>query len=647
VSFFEWQRVAKRQTYVLYLGLIFAILSAPAALALYIVFGALTAEHWIFHLFWEIYAWSMLVTLPLILGSMFYRMHSLTRQGACKVAQMMGAKELVKPNTFLEKRYVNVVEEISIAAGIPTPQIYLLEDDSINAFAAGYSIKDGLVCVTRGCLNIMPRESLEAVVAHEIGHIVHSDTKVNLKAMSVVFGMSVLSQIGLTWQSTFSTESRYVKENGIAALGWVLYMVGYLGGLASQLVQALLSRVREYHADASAVQFTRNPRALANAFKIIGGSEVGTKLDYPAASEMRHMFFCEAASLWSERVFATHPPIDKRIFKLEPSWDLGYLFPDSQEDRLLSHAQEEADRAVGSTEAVADDLAVLTGAAAFSLLKFSAEEVDRAFRQAGNPENQHLTYARQLMHSLPFQITTLLHSEGSVAAILFALLLSDDQEVQLQQIAKINAVMPSQSMPALQAKEALDRAKIYDHLSLFDLTVPALRRLDKKSFEDILNVQTALIQADKIVSLFEWCLFAMSKALFRVLYVPGEQQGFVNRYKLKDVPAAIAMIIKVLCLTSGQAREGYTKIFDQASTMMHMPLDMPEDKVQFKAFGKALRQCEQLKEFDRQMLVEVCVKTVGFDDVVMLKEAQLLRVIATLLGCPIPPIVQRQSAVED
>lgn len=647
-SFFDWQRSARAQTRMLYVGFCVVIVATSALMALCV--------HWAWQFepdapapppYIDLFLIALALMTPFILGGMYYRVLSLSKGGAYKVAQLIGADELVDPQTNLEKRYLNVVEEISIAAGIPVPQIYILETPTVNAFAAGYSTKDALVCVTRGCLQCMPRAELEAIIGHELGHIVHGDTRINLRAMGVIFGISLLTQLGELMvhgsRGGHSSRSSDSRDGRIAIAGIALMIIGYVGAFAAQIIQSLLSRTREYHADAAAVQFTRNPQSLADALKRIGGSS-GTQVSGAAAIEMRHMFFCEAAVQSFNRVFSTHPPIEKRILKLEPGWDYEFIPREVQEEVPLAHVREAQERPVGPDGALSESATMAVGAAAFSMLQFSAMDIERAFKATGNPGDDHLNYARELMFGLPFAISTMVHEKDNAPAVLFALLLSDDPDEQLQQLGIIKQYDHRLSAKAMQAKEALKEAKMQDVLSIFDLLVPALRRLNETEFKTLLKQMLELIKADKKVTLFEWCLFSLSKSLFRVLFVPKAKQGLDLNFTIKRSKEEVELVMQTLCIATKMSSDKCKIALGNASKLLGVECRLPEKMLPFAAVDKALSRCSQLIDFDRELILKACVEMVEFDQQVTVEESQILRAIATLLGCPIPPII-RQSAV--
>src|SRR5204863_3999046 len=258
--------------------------------------------------------WVTIGTLAVILIGSVFKTLQLARGGSA-VAELLDGR-LINSNTSDadERKLLNVVEEMSIASGIPVPQIYVMEGEpGINAFAAGHSASDAAISVTRGCMTMLTRDELQGVVAHEFSHLLNGDMKLNLRLMGLIFGILCLTVIGRVLIRTRG------KKNPLPLLGLALIIIGWVGVLFGRLIQAAVSRQREFLADASAVQFTRNPSGLANALKKIGGIAEGSELQSHRAEEASHFFFANGLKSGFFG-FATHPPLIERIRALDPSF---------------------------------------------------------------------------------------------------------------------------------------------------------------------------------------------------------------------------------------------------------------------------------------------------------------------------------------
>ena len=217
---------------------------------------------------------------------------------------------------------------MAIASGTPTPPVYMMQEEpGINAFAAGFTPSDAVVGVTRGCVGQLSRDELQGVIGHEFSHILNGDMRLNIRLMGVLFGILVVGLIGsillrssLYGSALQSRSSRGNSTQVLLIIGGVLMLVGFIGTLVGNLIKASVSRQREFLADASAVQFTRNPSGIAGALKKIGGFEAGSEMMNPHAPESSHMFFGRAVSSGFNSLFATHPPLEERIARLDSSW---------------------------------------------------------------------------------------------------------------------------------------------------------------------------------------------------------------------------------------------------------------------------------------------------------------------------------------
>ena len=311
-------------------------------------------------------------------GASLYRISSLAGGGRV-VAESLGGT-LIHANSTdrLERRILNVVEEMAIASGNPTPPVYMLQDEpGINAFAAGFTPSDAVIGVTRGCVEQLSRDELQGVIGHEFSHILNGDMRLNIRLMGVLFGILVVGLIGniLLRSSIYGSvfQSRSNRDNStqvLLVIGGVMMLVGFIGTLVGNLIKASVSRQREFLADASAVQFTRNPSGIADALKKIGGFEAGSKMMNPRAPESSHMFFGRAVSSGLNSLFATHPPLEERIARLDSSWQ----------------ADGQAQRATPvSASAPATGLA----------MGFSPEPADHAVAQIGSVTQDHLQHANE------------------------------------------------------------------------------------------------------------------------------------------------------------------------------------------------------------------------------------------------------------
>lgn len=332
VNFFEHQQQAKRNTTLLVVlfTIAFCILIGLTALLTAAVVGGIELEqNDTFQIHWQPVATTVAIVATGILLTMLFKWSQL-RPGGHVVAEHLGGVR-IHPDTQdpVERRVLNVVEEMAIAANMPVPSVYILPDEQgINAFAAGYETKDAVIGLTRGAIETFTREQLQAVVAHEFSHILNGDMRLNIRLIAALAGILVIAHCGRLLLHAGGSRSRSSRDqqNLLPLLGLALMVLGFTGVLFGNLIKAAVSRQREYLADAAAVQFTRNPEALGTALQQIGARQHGSKIAHKNADEAAHLFFGQALSSWFT-LTATHPPLHKRIKRVMPHWDGRYPEP--------------------------------------------------------------------------------------------------------------------------------------------------------------------------------------------------------------------------------------------------------------------------------------------------------------------------------
>ncbi|MDT7526375.1 M48 family metallopeptidase [Pseudidiomarina sp. GXY010] len=330
VNFFAQQQQAKRNTSLLVLLFLLAFISiigiVTAAVAVFsgAVIVSDTAPT---QIFWQ----PLIITMAVVAGGILLvclvKWLQL-RPGGHVVAESLGGIQLAPDSSDpLERRVLNVVEEMAIAANLPVPAVYLLPNEAgINAFAAGYETKDAAIGLTRGAVETFSREQLQAVVAHEFSHILNGDMRLNIRLIAALAGILSLTHLGYMLLRSSRFSSRRNNKNALPLVGVALLVVGSIGVFFGQLIKAAVSRQREYLADAAAVQFTRNPEALAGALQQIGARQHGSRVHHSNADEASHLFFGQALSSWFT-LMATHPPLAQRIKRLTPHWNGKYPSP--------------------------------------------------------------------------------------------------------------------------------------------------------------------------------------------------------------------------------------------------------------------------------------------------------------------------------
>jgi len=428
VDFFERQDKARRNTKLLVFYFSLAVLSLILAvnIAVSLIFTGFTAANSIDEpsIGWsrsELLFWVTIGTLAVILIGSVFKSLQLARGGSA-VAELLDGR-LINSNTSDadERKVLNVVEEMSIASGVPVPQVYVMDSEAgINAFAAGHSASDAAISVTRGCMKMLSRDELQGVIGHEFSHILNGDMRVNLRLMGLVFGILCLTVIGRILIRTSG------RKNPLPLLGLALIIIGWAGVFFGRLIQAAVSRQREVLADASAVQFTRNPSGLAGALKKIGGLTDGSRINSPHAEEASHLFFANGLG---DSLFATHPPLVERIRALDPSFD--GRFP-----RVIQERPSDVSPAPGAAQLsrppqIPGLPLVQAEGGGFAAPFISQHAV---IANIGQATTQHLRYAVDFHQAIPPRLEAAARDPLGAGALVCAFMLASEPSTQQKQL---------------------------------------------------------------------------------------------------------------------------------------------------------------------------------------------------------------------
>ena len=586
-----------------------------------------------------------------------YRKSQLS-DGGSSIASMMGGRLVNMASTDPdEQKLMNVVEEMAIASSVPMPEVFVMnEEKAINAFAAGYTVDDAVIGVTDGCMRRLSRDELQGVIAHEFSHILNQDMRLNLRLVAVVFGLFVLSQLGrLMIQIGFNSSGRRSSSNrdeggggaviGIAGLG--IMAAGGLGILMGNLIKSAVSRQREYLADSSAVQFTRNPEGLAGALKKIGAMATGSRLLTPHAEEASHMFFGNGMSESWFSFAATHPPLLDRILLLEPSFAGDFSEVKFEERRSPTAKPDSKARRTqsgipipGMGDALGQALPpVIMGLAAAGQVQVgSAAAVADSI---GNPTQQHIDFAAALLASLPEAVRAAAHDMHDACALVFALLLDPkDGPVQKKQLGQVDKLFGEQ-MAKATLKLSADVASLDPRakLPVADLAVGSLRRMAKDQFERFNKLLESLAAADEKIDLFE---FSLSKLVIRHLapHFVKQQKKPARYYSLKKLSHECSVLISSLACTAGSNDETIQTAYAAGASHLDATrlTQLPDVDCGLQELDQALVTLDGVSINLKRKLIEAAAATVSADGYLQIQEAELLRAISDSLGCPMPPL---------
>jgi Zn-dependent protease with chaperone function len=572
-------------------------------------------------------------TLAIVIGGSLFKTSQLRRGGAA-VAEMLGARPVAHDTRDLkEKRLLNVIEEMAIASGVTMPDVYVLDEQGINAFAAGWGTSDAAVCVTTGCLNFLTRDELQGVIAHEFSHVLNGDMRLNIRLMGTIFGILVIAQIGyfiLRGSSQGRVRIGSSKGKGgsgaafIFLIALALMLIGYIGVFFGNLIMAAVSRAREFLADASAVQFTRNPSGIAGALKKIGGLADGSRILHPNAAQASHMFFANGISSFWSNIFATHPPLAARVSAIDPSFD--GEFPVVKPIAAFS-----GEKAAIQTEKPRARPWQLPGT------KFDPSLL---LATVGAALPEHVEYAAGIVRSIPNELRLAMMDRNGAQAALFALLLSRDDAVRGVQLAMVNKTAPlvAPRIAELQEPVAALGRNLYSPIAA--LAVNSLKTLTPEQYGVFIAALKGLIEADKKIDLFEYMLQRMVR---RTLVPRFTKNARPERSigSIKPVAADCSMVFSVLVWESAESSQQACGLFGKAIVFfrekaLHL---VPREQCTLSALDSALERLTLLVPLLKKQVLSGCIAVVYADGVATVNEAEYLRAIAEALECPIPPIM--------
>lgn len=622
-------------------GLTIAVMSASASEAGSLNTNLLNGEN---RLPWELPTLVGLVTLAVILLGSLYKVLALRAGGGSAVAEGLGGTRIF-PDTRVpeERRLMNVVEEMAIAAGTPVPPVFLLGNElGINAFAAGYSPKDAVIGVTRGAVEKLSRDELQGVIAHEFSHIFNGDMRLGIRLIGVLHGILLLGLIGRVLVRVLrhagNTRSRNKNGGGfilvIFAVGVVLVILGAIGGLVGNLIKAAVSRQREFLADASAVQFTRNPGGLGNALKRIGALISGSQLQHPSAAEASHLYFAQGVTGGFASWFATHPPIAARIRAIDPTWDGSFDVVTAALEATSPGKGNAVAR--GQVSGFAEQVDSLQGA-------YSVPQMHEALSQVGEPSLDHQHYARVLREALPVNLSALAREPYAARGIVLGLLLDADKELANKQLAVLKGRMEPHLVEWIEQNAMqLQQLDARLRLPLIDIAIPALCAMTEPQYRVFEYCFNQFVAADNQMALFEWVLAQIITRHLRSQFY-RTQSPVTRYYALRNLRGELSQLLSLLAHV-GHAEPQSRQAFAIAAKKLpeiHLEWLAPAE-CSLPKLNQALTLLTTISPGLKERVLSACSDCVCADGIVRPTEAELLRGIADLIDCPVPLLLPGQ-----
>ena len=547
-------------------------------------------------------------------------------RGGKQVAAALGGR-LVQPGSSeaLEQRAANIVQEMALAANMPAPSLFVLDEEpGINAFAAGTTPANAVVAVTRGALTTLNRDQLQGVIGHEFSHILNGDMRLSIRLAAMLRGITFIGDVGSLLLHSAAHRRRYRSSSknddrgALLVIGLGLYLIGLLGGLMAGLIKSAISKQKEYLADASAVQFTRNPDGIGNALKIIGGHSAGTFVETARAEEMSHLFFGQVKHrLWSG--FATHPPIEERIERIDPQWDGQFLAPSTTG---IDESSEETEDDPGRRAAL-EAIAVAATAVAASGSESSAHTQNRQTDDAN---------------------LVLEESQNSLGAMALVLALAwDPLHSDTQEHALVEANIDGLADTVRRWREPLRSRSPAQRLHILELCLPTLRGLSEAQYQTFRELLLSWISADGKTTLSEWCLFQ----IVRHYLDPEFLKARPARPRYKSL-YAVTKDLSVALGTLAQLTEDDTeRAFSRGATLLELPLTPPNaESLTISRFGEAIDTLADCYPLLKVSVLKAMAAVAADDGKISDIEMTLIRAMAAVMDCPVPDVMLAAHGIE-
>jgi Zn-dependent protease with chaperone function len=549
-----------------------------------------------------------------VLLAILYKLNTL-REGGPAVAAALGGRPIpLNTNDPDERKIINVVEEMALAAGTSVPVVYVLEDRAINAFAAGYGPHDAVIGITRAAIELLNRDELQGVIAHEFSHILNGDMRLNLRLIGILFGILFIALAGeklirISWRS---------REGApIIFLGIGLMIAGYAGSFFGGMIKAAVSRQREFLADASAVQFTRNPEGIGGALQKIGGWKIGSALAARNTAEYSHFYIARGVSPWLDGFFQTHPPLAERISRINPRWDGQY--PEVKREYKKQPNTEKAH---------------WTQNAAVSAVTVTA--LAEAITQTGAPTPEHIQHARNVISRIPEKLAAVAHYPEGAWALALGLMLNEDVSAWKAQINAMGMQTDHNILTVLN--EILpELAALADdqRMPLLELCIPALKMLPPNQCVTFKQDLLAVIKSDNKIELWEWALY---RIFMQALEKPAPARPRYNK------PARIAeecrLILAAVAYTGASSKESVETAFFSAASKLGLSTQLPDkSNLRQSNLNRALDKIRLLMPLEKPAVLKALCTAAEADGAIKIREVELIRAIADSIDCPMPPLI--------
>src|SRR4051812_597293 len=581
----------------------------------------------------SVYVWGAIMTAGAIFVVSLIHIARLGGGGAA-VAAMAGARHLASDTSDpLERRLVNIVEEMAIASGVRVPQVYVMDNESgINAFAAGWDVSGAVVAVTRGALETLNRDELQGIVGHEFSHILNGDMRLNIRMLGVLAGIVFIGSVGAFGMRSAGEADDIRAAAALFVIGLSLFIVGYVGLVFGRVIKAAVSRQREFLADASSVQFTRNPDGIAGALDQIRGSQRAALISARCAEDFSHMFFGESLRQRFGGLLATHPSLDARIARVNPRFQ-----PSAYRQRRPAQAAAEVPAAAVGLAGEAASLGRRAGDVGAAWGRSPAESANLV----GTVDAGKLDYAARLLAAVPAALREALREPEGASAAMVALLMAPKDDVMRAQLAAVGRATTLAERVAALAQHTR-RLGLGFHLPVIDLALATVKTAPESTKKNLVAALEAAAYADRRVSLHEFVVLT----LVRDQLAPKAKPGAVPSKRIAQLETAAATVLALMAHagTRADAKGARQDALNLALRAGAQVMGIAEATaasatLNLDAARSALEALKQLAPMQKAVLVKGLFAAVTADGTIRVAEAGLMRLVGAVLVCPLPPLL--------
>lgn len=594
----------------------------------------------------QIFFYAALATLSIIGVGTLISIGKIGHNGA-NIALMLGGTPVAPDTTnLLERRLLNVVEEMAIASGISIPRVFILRGETgINAFAAGTQPNEAVVGVTRGTLEKLTRDELQGVVAHEFSHIFNGDMKLNIRLMGVLGGIMTIATIGRHLMDSRRSSSNRNKKGDTFLFGLGLFVLGYLGVFFARLIKAAVSRQREYLADASALQYTRNPFGIGGALMKIGNDERKSDVSAAYAEEASHLFFGSISSF--SALFATHPPLDDRINRISPrllaEWKAESAM--SEQEARASGGASVTDHAVMGFKPMIVPHGPPTEAPAVasaprSQTEAAAQRASAIVDKVGEPAAEDLAEAKRKLNAIPSDVRDLLRTARGAFAGILSLLLNSESGTASQAALIKDTLGEEPLLLAQEMRRAMGESAHRGRLLILELAMPALKILNADQKRSYLILCRELVHADGRYDLFEYiALTLMDHQFFGSDRKSRPRPRLVAPRTANDISTVVSALAYAGTDNMTRAKAAFDAGVDAVREATRYPITFrSQDECRLQQIADAIDRLSFLEPMPQKAVLDACVRVILHDRVVNQEEAELLKVICVVLEAPLPAL---------